>query len=106
MINYAGLKQRKPTERTHINFNRELKHPIKYYENLQKILDARSTKKANIQLRKNILDHNRKINYQNEFERIRGELYSQLIRGINNISLKGRIKELERLGAKAIESIQ
>ena len=67
-MNNAGLKQRKPSERTHdakkathMNFNRALKHLIKYYENLQKTLDARSTKKDKIQLRKNMLDQMKKF---------------------------------------------
>ena len=70
---------------------RKLKYPIKYYENLQKILDARATKKDSIQLRKNILDHKQK-NYQKEFERIRGDLDSQIIRGINKNAQRRGLK--------------
>ena len=37
---------------SHINFNRGLKHSIKYYETLHsKILDARGTKRDNINQR-------------------------------------------------------
>ena len=46
---------------TYIDFYRQFKHPLKYCENLQKILDARATKKENILRRKNLLDHKRKI---------------------------------------------
>ena len=63
--------QKKDITPTYIDFYRQFKHPLKYYENLQKTLDARATNKENIQHRKNLLDHNRKYNFEQEFEIVR-----------------------------------
>ena len=80
---------------TYIDFYRQFKHPLKYYENLQKILDARATKRENILHRKNLLEHKRKYYFQPEFERVRGLQESQLIRGMNSRILVERLKQLQ-----------
>ena len=53
------------------SFDRDMKHGLKYYETLQKVLDARAPKKADILLRQKILCHREKQNYQHEYDRIR-----------------------------------
>jgi hypothetical protein len=90
----------------HISWNRKLKHPLKFYENLQKVLDARATKTASVLHRKQILDHMTNNNYRLEMERLRGMLESRAIRGDNARMLRDRIHRLQELGAKAIDQIQ
>ena len=90
----------------HISWNRNFKHPLKYYENLQKLLDARATKKENVVHRRQMLDHMTKNNYRLEMERLRGMLGSRAIRADNTKMLHDRIHRLWELGAEAIDEIQ
>ena len=93
-------------EPQHVSWNRNFKHGLHYYENLQKVLDARATKKANILHRKHMLDHMTKNNHRLEMGSLRGMLESQAIHGINSRMLKSRIEQLQELGAKAIDQIK
>ena len=47
-----------------ISFNKDKKYGSHYLENLQKELDARVTKKSSILLRRAIIAHRAKQNYQ------------------------------------------
>ena len=46
------------------SFNRDKKYGSHYLENLQKQLDARATNKASILVRRSIIAHRAKQNYQ------------------------------------------
>ena len=48
----------------HFNIHMDMRHILFYYKNLQKVLDARATRKANLMLRKGIIDNRNKQNYQ------------------------------------------
>ena len=76
-----------------------------FYKNLQKVLDARKTKAASIHMRKQILESQKKLNYQLEYDRIRGVLSQSILKGVTVESLDRRKQELERLGAKAVNHI-
>ncbi len=89
----------------HFSFNRDMKHGLHYYENLQRVLDARATKKADVLVRRKILDHRVKQNYQHEYDRIRDLVHSKTIRSDTKEMLENRIKRLEELGAKAVNNI-
>ena len=97
-----GLRKR---TRPQFAFNRDMKHGLHYYETLQKVLDARATKKAHILLRHKILGHREKQNYQHEYDRIRDLVHSKTIRSDTKEMLESRIKRLEDLGAKAVNNI-
>ena len=84
---------------------RDMKHSLHYYEALQRVLDARATKKSDILLRRKILEHREKQNYQHEYDRIRDLVHSKTIRGDTKEMLETRIKRLEELGAKAVNHI-
>ena len=75
--------------------HRDMRHSLFYYKNLQKVLDARATRKADITLRKKMIDNKNKQNYQLEYDRIRDMLHSKTIRGDTKEMLKDRIKKLE-----------
>ena len=89
----------------HFNIHRDMHHSLFYYKNLQKVLDARATRKADLLLRKRIIDNKNKQNYQLEYDRIRDLVHSKTIVGDTKQMLKDRIKKLEELGAHAINSI-
>ena len=88
-----------------ISFNRDKKYGSHYLENLQKQLDARATKKASMLVRRSVIAHRAKQNYQLEYDRIRDLIHSKTIRSDTKEMLKNRIKKLEELGAKAINNI-
>ena len=49
------------------------------------------------------MDKQKRSNYSNEYERIRGLIASNLVRGKGIEGLKERKKKLEDLGAKAFD---
>ena len=87
-----------------LSFDRDMKHGLKYYETLQKFLDARATKKSDVLVRRKILAHRDKQNYQLEYDRI-NLMHSKTIRSATKSMLEHRIKNLEELGAKAVNNI-
>ena len=55
----------------------DLRNKVKYMntkhlERLQKVMDAANTRTSNIQLRKQFLEHQHRMNLRNEFDRLRG----------------------------------
>ena len=46
----------------HFNIHTDMRHSLFYYKNLQKVLDARATRKADLMLRKRIIDNRNKQN--------------------------------------------
>ena len=87
---------------------------LDFYKRLQAAMDANATMRQSLLMRKNILDHQRKMNYHNEYDRLRGELGQHILRrerggvgvkhytiwGAKRQELEKRVKELEGLGAK------
>lgn len=75
---------------------------LKALENLQRELDARQTKAASILLRHQMLEHQNKVNYANEMNRIRGELSKNDTRlpiGTRQ-HLQDRMKALKKLSGE------
>ena len=87
------------------NIDKHIKNKLNYFRNVQRQLDAHATKAASIALRKNWMEKQKKINYQNEYDRIRGEIEHNTVRGLSTTTLKNRQKVLESLGAQALNSI-
>ena len=86
---------------------------LDYYKRLQAVLDANATRKQSLLMRKQVLDHQRKANYQDEYDRLRGDLNQDVLRRAGDVYAKhytikheqrtglvDRTKELEGLGAK------
>lgn len=90
-------------------YNNKLQEAIKsnlhYFETLQKKMDAHETKAASIQLRKDWLERQKINNYTNEYDRIRGLISQNTLKGKTTTHLDKRKKELESLGAKAVDRI-
>jgi hypothetical protein len=70
---------------------------LRHYKQLQQRMDARKTKAESITLRKDWLAAQKRANYQNEYDRIRG-LLSQTILPAGAKRLEDREKELKGLG--------
>ena len=82
-----------------------IKNRLNYFETLQKKLDAHQTKASSIEIRKKWLEKQKLNNYINEYERIRGMIAQNERKGVSVEHLKEKKKELEKLGAKAIDGI-
>ena len=87
------------------NIDKHITNRLHYFKNLQKQLDAQATKSSSIALRKQWLDKQKKINYQSEYDRIRGEIEHNVVKGVSSESLKKRRDDLAKLGAKVIDGI-
>jgi hypothetical protein len=75
---------------------------LHYYKNLKNQLDAHETKARSIQFRNNVLERQKVNNYNNELDRVRGELSNTVLRGNSRDHLIKRRNELVRLGAIAV----
>ena len=78
---------------------------VNHYKQLQKLLDAYKTRQASIEFRRNVIQKQKKNNYQLEYDRIRNQLGSHLVPHTTKQMIKDRMKELEKLGASAINKI-
>lgn len=87
------------------DMQRHITNKLHYFKNLQKQLDAHATKVASIRLRKEWLEKQKKTNYQNEYDRIRGMISENVVKGKSIASLDKRKTDLEKLGALAVGSI-
>lgn len=88
-----------------MDLQKQIKSNLHYYKQLQKVLDAHQTKAASIQLRKDWLERQKINNYTNEYDRIRGLISQNTLKGKTTAHLDKRKKELESLGAKAVDRI-
>jgi hypothetical protein len=86
------------------SFERVTDKHIRYYTNLKNQLDIHETKARSIQFRKNVLERQKVNNYNNELDRIRGELSNTVLRGNSREHLIKRRIELTKLGATATGS--
>ena len=89
--------------------NNKLKHlqkvlveSAKYYSGLS---EARKMQSANAQFRKDILDRQRVMNYQSEYDRLRAHLENSALPYQTRAEVKGRADQLKQLGAKATSGI-
>ena len=82
--------------------DRFAKH-LKYYEGIQKKIDAYNTKKAMLTHRKDILEKQSRLNYQREYNRLVGALSVNRHNGATIQRLEDRKQRLIELGAKAVE---
>ena len=88
--------------------NKHINNSLKYYEDLNRELEARKTKSARILYRKQLLENQNKMNYTNEVNRIRGILSQNDTRfpiGTRE-KLKERIEKLKELGAQISDEIK
>ena len=88
------------------NIDKHITNRLHYFKNLQKQLDAHATQSVPIALRKQWLEKQKKVNYQSEYDCVRGEIAQSVSHGgVSTTSLKNRQKELEALGAVAVSGI-
>ena len=81
---------------------------LQHYKNMRNLLKARQTQVDLMSLRRKTIQDSNVINYQREYDRIRGLLSKQNVGlGQNTIErMRQREGELAMLGAKAVDNIQ
>ena len=80
---------------------------LAHYGRVKKLLEAHQTKAALLTFRKKGFRGPNRLNYQQEYDRIRG-LPSQNLTGLGEKSIEGlrdRSKKLEELGAQIVDRI-
>ena len=90
------------------DMTRHVTNRLHYFTNLQKQIDAHSTKAESIALRKAWLDKQKKINYTNEYDRIRSQIAQNQMTGRHGMSephLKQKMQNLINLGAQSLNGI-
>ena len=88
-----------------MNLEKATKNRMLYYKGLKDKLEIQ-TKVGLISLRNKWLRDQKIANYQNEYDRIRGELSRSNLQGKTVEKLKDRKTMLEKLGAMAFNSIK
>ena len=89
-----------------MNLEKATKNRMQYYKGLKDKLEIHQTKVGLISLRNKWLRDQKIANYQNEYDRIRGELSRSNLQGKTVEKLKDRNAVLEKLGAMAFNSIK
>ena len=85
-----------------INYSRQ------YFKNLKDFLEAQQSKSASLLYRKKLKEHQDKINYTNEIQRLRGEISKNDTRlpiG-TKARLEERMKQLVKLGGSIVDEIK
>ena len=80
---------------------------LEYYKKLKKLLEARQTQVDLISNRRKAIQDSNVLNYQQEYDRIRGALSNQNegLMGNSLERMRQRESELELLGARAVNRI-
>ena len=89
-----------------MNLEKATKNRMLYYKGLKDKLEIHQTKVGLISLRNKWLRDQKIANYQNEYDRIRGELSRSNLQGKTVEKLKERKSMLGKLGAMAFNSIK
>ena len=87
-----------------MNLEKAVKNRLNHYKILKTKLEAVQTKSALISLRNQFIQDQKRMNYQTEYDRVRGELSRSNLQGVTVEKLKNRQNVLEKLGAEAMSS--
>ena len=85
--------------------DKHIANRLHYFKTLKDKLDAHATKARNNNLRRQWMDSQKKMNYTNEYNRIRSELEQSKLKGLTTELLQKRKDHLKKLGANIIDGI-
>ena len=85
--------------------DRHIANRLHYFKTLKDKLDAHATKARSINLRKQFIESQKKMNYTNEYNRIRSELEQSKLKGLTTELLQKRKDHLKKLGANIVDGI-
>lgn len=99
--NYNNLNEKKIVNTPFMvksnDVDKHIASKIKYFENLKKQLDFHSTKASSIALRTEWLKKQKQMNYNNEYDRIRGIMEQNNVKEATVENLRRRRKEIENM---------
>ena len=108
-VNKTGLRPRGQTNDNFIikqsDIDKHITNRLHYFTTLKQKLDANATKVSNNNLRREWLKNQKKMNYTNEYNRIRSELEQSKLKGLSTQSLQKRKDDLKKLGANIVDGI-
>ena len=88
---------RKQLHTSQSNYNPFTMHDTSYLEHLHHHLKLRNSREALLSLKKTISESNARANYQNEYDRLSGEIQRDNLPHNTKEHLDKRIKELQKL---------
>ena len=71
------MKNKQKVHEMHPHFKGK---PLKYWQQLQSLMDAHHTRAHNLEYRKRFLDKQSKMNYQHEYDRLRNAMEQTVMR--------------------------
>ena len=77
--------------------DKQILKSMRYLQQLKDVMDAHKAKSKSIHFRKNWLERQKVTNYQNELDRIKGELAHAEMRGLTSTALEKRKETLENI---------
>ena len=85
----------------------DVNYSQRYFKNLKDFLETQQNKSAYMMYRRKLREHQDKINYTNELQRIRGELSRNDTRLPSGSikHLKDRVEKLKQLGGQVVDQI-
>ena len=107
--NNYGLKRKSncgEKKATYFDSMTKIGHRLDYYKNLKQLIDGHKSKAQIVGFRNKLIREQITKNYQMEYDRIRNALEKSVAPGVTNRMLEDRLKQLKKLGAKAINTIQ
>ena len=75
-------------------------------ERLNKDIEVRVNRAQNLYIRNKWLQQKNIKNYQSEYDRIRGHMENSVMPYVTTEKVKNRKKELEKLGAQALDTMR
>ena len=87
------------------NIDKHITNRLHYYKTLKDKLDAQATKASNNSLRRQWLLKQKKVNYQSEYDRIRGQMEHNVVKEASIDNLKRRRNEIKNFDIAAINNM-
>ena len=81
-------------------------HRLDYYRHLRDLIEGHKAKAADLGFRNKLIREQQTKQYQMEYDRIRNSLEKSVAPGVTKRMLEDRLKQLKKLGAKAVNTIQ
>jgi len=79
---------------------------IHYWKRVKHMMEMHELKQKSIHFRKQLLEDRAKVNYQHEYDMIRGKLAHTVVPIQTKRNIEQRMKDLESIGARAVGSIK
>jgi len=79
-----------------------IRNRLGYWRRVKNMMEMHEIKEKSILFRKKVMDDRNKMNYQNEYDRLRGNLAHNVVPIQTQETMRKRIDELARLGATAL----